>query len=36
MKRRIIKQQTAYTLTLPINWIKDHNIKPKDEVDIEE
>ncbi len=36
MKRRIIKQQTAYTLTLPINWIRDHNIKPKDEVDIEE
>jgi antitoxin component of MazEF toxin-antitoxin module len=36
MKRRIIKQQTAYTLTLPIKWIRDHNIHSKDEVELEE
>ena len=36
MKRKIIKQKTAYTLTLPISWIREHNINPKDEVEIEE
>lgn len=36
MKRRIIKQKTAYTLTLPINWIREHNIQPKDEIEVEE
>lgn len=36
MKRRIIKQKTAYTLTLPINWIREHNIQPKDEIELEE
>lgn len=36
MKRRIIKQKTAYTLTLPISWIRDHNIQPKDEIEIDE
>jgi len=36
MKRKIIKQQTAYTLTLPVKWIREHNILPKDEVEIEE
>ena len=35
MKRRIIKQgHNAYTVTLPINWIKRLNIKPKDEIDL--
>ncbi len=36
MKRRIIKQKTAYTLTLPVTWIREHNIQSKDEVDVEE
>ena len=36
MKRRIIKQKTAYTLTLPISWIRDHNLEGKDEVEVEE
>ncbi|MFC2136438.1 AbrB/MazE/SpoVT family DNA-binding domain-containing protein [Bacteroidota bacterium] len=36
MKRRIIKQKTAYTLTLPVKWIREYNIQPKDEVELEE
>ena len=36
MKRRIIKQKTAYTLTLPIHWIRQYHLKSRDEVDIEE
>jgi len=36
MKRRIIKQQSAYTVTLPIKWIRDHNLNPKDEIDLQE
>ncbi len=35
MKRRIIKQgHNAYTVTLPIGWIKLFNIKPKDEINL--
>jgi len=35
MKRKIIKQgHNAYTVTLPIDWIKRLNLKPKDEVDV--
>ena len=36
MRRKIIKQKTAYTLTLPIEWVRDHNLEAKDEVEIEE
>jgi len=35
MKRRVIKQKSAYTLTLPVEWVREHNIKAKDEVEIE-
>lgn len=36
MRRNIIKQKTAYTITLPIKWIRDHNLKAKGEINIEE
>ena len=36
MRRKIIKQKTAYTMTLPIKWIREHNISEKGEIDIEE
>jgi hypothetical protein len=36
MKRKLIKQGEAYTLTLPINWIRSLNLKPSEEIDISE
>ena len=36
MKRNIIKQKTAYTITLPIKWVRDHNLEGKEEINIEE
>lgn len=35
MKRRIIKQgHNAYTITLPTSWVKNLNLKPKEEIDV--
>jgi phosphate uptake regulator len=37
MKRKIIKQgNNSYTLTLPIQWIKEHSLDGGDEIDISE
>jgi phosphate uptake regulator len=37
MKRKVIKQGTStLTVSLPSKWIKEHGIKPGDEVDMEE
>jgi phosphate uptake regulator len=37
MKRRIIKQgNNAYTLTLPVSWIRKNSLTPKDELDVSE
>jgi|APSaa5957512622_1039677.scaffolds.fasta_scaffold58096_2 phosphate uptake regulator len=37
MKRRIIKQgHNAFTITLPTNWVKNLNLKPKEEIDVVE
>ncbi len=36
MKRRIIKQKSAYTITLPIEWIRDHHLNAKDEIELNE
>lgn len=36
MRRKIIKQKTAFTLTLPIKWIREHKIDVNGELDIEE
>lgn len=37
MKRKIIKQAgQAYTITLPIEWIRTNNIKEGDEIDLQE
>lgn len=36
MRRKVIKQKSAYTLTLPVDWIRAHNVKGKDEVEIEQ
>ncbi len=37
MKRRLVKQgDNALTVTLPSSWTRENNLKPKDEVDIEE
>ena len=36
MKRKIIKQANqAYTITLPIEWIRSNNLSEKTEVDLE-
>jgi len=36
MKRKVIKQANqAYTLTLPIDWVRKNNISEKSEVDVE-
>ena len=32
MKRKIIKQKDSYTITLPIEWIREFGLKEKDEV----
>lgn len=35
MKRRIIKQgHNAYTITLPTAWVKNLNLKPKEEIEV--
>jgi len=35
MKRKIIRQgNNAYTLTLPISWIRQNSLTPKDELNI--
>lgn len=37
MKRKIIRQgNNAYTVTLPISWIKKNSLTPKDELDVSE
>lgn len=37
MKRKIIKQSgRAYTITLPINWIRENNIEEGDEIELNE
>ena len=36
MQRRIIKQKTAYTITLPIKWVRNYNINEKREINIKE
>ena len=36
MKRRIIQQKSAYTITLPIGWIRDHHLDGKDEIELDE
>jgi phosphate uptake regulator len=36
MRRKIIKQKSAYTITLPINWVRGHGLEGKEEVDLEE
>ncbi|MEK6922122.1 MAG: hypothetical protein AABX82_09590, partial [Nanoarchaeota archaeon] len=37
MKRKLIKQGAGgFTVTLPINWIREHNLKQSDEVESEE
>ncbi|NQZ84088.1 MAG: hypothetical protein HRU03_00045 [Nanoarchaeales archaeon] len=34
MKRKIIKQKSAYTITLPIEWIRDNNLTGADEIEV--
>jgi phosphate uptake regulator len=34
MKRKLIKQKSAYTITLPIEWIRENNLEAKDEIEI--
>jgi phosphate uptake regulator len=36
MNRKIIKQKSAFTVTLPVSWIRDHNLDAKDEISMEE
>ncbi len=36
MRRKIIQQKSAYTLTLPIKWVRGHHLKGKAEVEVEE
>ena len=36
MKRKITKQKTAYTVTLPVNWIRENNLKGSDEIEVTE
>src|SRR3989338_2666410 len=36
MRRKIIQQKSAYTLTLPIKWVRDHHLEGKAEVEVEE
>ena len=35
MHRKLIKQKTAYTITLPIEWIRENNLKAGEEINIE-
>lgn len=34
MKRKLIPQKTAYTITLPIDWIRENNLSNSDEVNL--
>ncbi len=36
MKRKLTRQKTAYTITLPIKWVRDHNLQPSDEIELTE
>ena len=37
MKRKLVKQgKQALTITIPSSWVKQHHLKPHDEVDLEE
>ncbi|MFH1770163.1 MAG: hypothetical protein ABH828_01260 [archaeon] len=36
MIRKIIKQKTAYTITLPIKWVREHNLNGQDEIEMEQ
>ena len=36
MKRSLIKQRTAYTVTLPVDWIRERHLEPGDLLDIAE
>ena len=35
MKRRLIGQKTALTITLPVDWIREFSLRAKDEIDID-
>jgi len=35
MKRKLIKQKSAYTITLPIEWIRENNLEAKDEIELD-
>jgi hypothetical protein len=34
MRRKIIKQKSAYTITLPVKWVRDHNLDKAKDVDV--
>jgi phosphate uptake regulator len=36
MKRKVIKQRSSYTITLPVTWVKQLNLKPSTEVEVNE
>ncbi len=36
MRRKIIKQKSAYTVTLPVDWVRAHNLGAKDEIEVDE
>jgi len=36
MRRKIIRQKSAYTVTLPVDWVRAHNLDSKDEIDVDE
>ena len=36
MRRKIIKQKSAYTITLPVKWIRENNLEKSNEVDVTE
>lgn len=33
MRRKLIKQKSAYTVTLPINWVREHHLDAKEELE---
>lgn len=36
MKRKLTKQKSAYTVTLPINWVRENNLNGSDEIEVTE
>ncbi len=36
MKRKIIRQKSAYTITLPVKWIREYNLEKAPDVDVTE